>query len=152
MDRPSAARYVEQAAMADFFEIRASQVALDRLHHLDVRQFARTMIDHHHQSADLLKHAVRIGNTPAPVPPPALDRAQAQKIRELSAAPAGSVDHIYLDVQAKAHEEALRLHQYYAQYGDDPVLRRAAAERALLVEHHLAQIHGMAQNLASAAR
>lgn len=149
----SAATYAEKAAQADFLETRASQVALEKLRYLDLRQFARTMIDHHTMSSDALKTVVRMANHPAPVPPPALDPAQRRMLDLLRSAPPETADQVYLDLQMKAHEEALKLHRYFAEYGDDPALRRAAAERVRLVSHHLAEIERMAHNLvASAAR
>src|ERR1700755_1272342 len=47
--------YVEQAALADRFEIASSRLALKKSHNIDVRNFATQMIHDHSQSTSTLK-------------------------------------------------------------------------------------------------
>lgn len=59
---------------------------------------------------------------------------------EIKAAPADRVDAVYLAHQKMAHQQALMVHQSYAEGGDTPALKTAAAAIVPVVEQHLATL------------
>jgi putative membrane protein len=49
--------------------------------------------------------------------------------------------------QVAAHKEALQLHKNYAEKGDNPVLKKTAANTATIVEEHLEHAQKIAKNV-----
>ena len=70
-------------------------------------------------------------------------------LQQLQATPAASFDMAYRDAQIMAHQQALSLHQNYANGGDVPALRTVAGTAVPIVQGHLNTIQGM--NLAPPA-
>lgn len=129
--------YVMMAGASDLYEIQSSQLALSRAQRPEVRQFAQMLITHHTQTTQQVTAAARAaGLTP---PPPRLMPMHAQMIASLDAASGASFDSAYLSQQIPAHEQALALHSNYAQNGDTPALRTAAAAAVPIVQSHLDQ-------------
>lgn len=130
--------YVRAAAESDRFEIQSSQLALSRAQGAAVREFARTMVDHHTQSTERLYVAARAAGMVRThdwmLPPP----MQAQ-LEELQRASGAEFDRLYLRQQVQAHEAALSLHANYARRGDAAALRVFAAAAVPVVQQHLAR-------------
>lgn len=134
---PTAAMdYLVMAGAGDQFEIQSSTIAVQRTQRAEVRQFAQMMIDHHSKStADLVAAAKGAGITP---PAPRLRADQDRMIAGLRDSGTGAdFEMAYLRGQLQAHREALMLHQTYAQSGDNPALRAAAARIVPVVQMHL---------------
>ena len=78
---PSPMDFLMLAGGGDLYEIQSSQAVLETTQNPEVRRFAQMMIDHHTQTTATVTAAAReAGMTP---PPPALDTAKSQMIREL---------------------------------------------------------------------
>ena len=131
---PAAADFVRMAGASDLYEIQSSQILLDGSEDETLRRFATMMIEHHTQTTETVTTAARqAGLTP---PPPALDPAKAQMIRDLQTAQGAARDQLYRSQQIMAHREALTLHSSYADQGDTPQLKRAAASAVPIVAQH----------------
>jgi putative membrane protein len=138
----AAPMYMTMAASGDQFEIQSSQLALQRSSNPQLRQFAQMLItDHSNMSAQLIAAAQGAGLTP---PPPALSAEHAAMLQQLQATPAASFDMAYRDAQVMAHQQALTLHQNYANGGDVPALRTVASSAVPIIQNHLNMIQGMA--------
>lgn len=131
----STEEYVTQAAAGDLFEIRSSEIALQRSRNDDVREFAQTMIEDHTESSSNLKVAVADARLPVTLPTEP-DDAQQEKIGQLEDAEAGEFDRLYIQMQIEAHDEALQLHRNYAENGELEPLREIASDAASTVESH----------------
>lgn len=127
--------YVRNAAQSDEYEIQAAQMALQMSRNPRVRTFAKMMIRDHTKSTMMIHAALRRSGQPVPPPPP-LKPEQQQMISQLQSA-GPNFDRMYVDQQVQAHEMALRLHQAYAQGGNDPALRDAAMKIVPVVQMHL---------------
>jgi putative membrane protein len=137
----AAPMYMTMAASGDQFEIQSSQLALQRSSNPQLRQFAQMLItDHSNMSAQLIAAAQGAGLTP---PPPALSAEHAAMLQQLQATPAASFDMAYRDAQVMAHQQALTLHQNYANGGDVPALRTVASSAVPIIQNHLNMIQGM---------
>jgi putative membrane protein len=137
----AAPTYMAMAASSDQFEIQSSQLALQMSQNPAIRQFAQTLITHHQQtSAQLMAAAQSAGLQP---PPPTLMPQHAQMLQQLQAAGPGMFDMAFRDAQIPAHQEALTLHQNYANGGDNAALRQVAAGAVPIIQQHLT----MAQSL-----
>jgi putative membrane protein len=129
--------YVAMAGASDLYEIQSSQLALSKAQRPEVRQFAQMLVTHHTQTTQqVTAAATAAGLRP---PPPQLMPMHAQMIAALEAASGASFDSAYLSQQIPAHEQALALHSNYAQNGDAPALRTAAAAAVPIVQSHLDQ-------------
>lgn len=138
---PSGVDFVRMAGASDLYEIQSSQALLQSSQNADLRRFAQMMIEHHTQTTATVTAAARdAGMTP---PPPALDARQTEMIRQLQAAQGTARDRLYIEQQRTAHQEALALHSGYAENGDTPQLRRAAATARPIVQRHLNEIQGL---------
>lgn len=134
--------YVAQAASADQFEIQSGQLALGASQNAAVRNFANMIIADHTRSTQMVASAAASARvTP---PPPTMLPAQQAMLDQLRAAGTGyAFDQAFQQVQIQAHQQALSLHQGYANGGDVPALRAVAGQIVPVVQNHLAQAQGL---------
>ena len=131
--------YVPAAASGDLLEIQAGQLALQRSCDPTVRDYAQHIIgDHTRLSNDMAAAIQAAGLPPAPrlLAPPhqaAFDR--------LAAATGPAFEAEFRDGQIAAHQEALALHQGYAQDGEHAPLRAVAATAIPVIQTHLDHAH-----------
>ena len=137
---PPAADYVKQAGAGDLYEIQSSKLA-STSRNPQVKQFAQQMIRDHTQSTAEVKAAAKSdGLTPKP---PMLMPKQKADIKALTAAKGTQRDALYIQQQKQAHQEALVLHQGYAQDGDKPALKAVAGKITPIVQHHADMLNQM---------
>lgn len=133
----TAASYVTYASNADYFEIEAAKIAIQRAQNKEVREFAKQLVDEHARSSTKLTAAARqSGVTPTQ---PMLTAKMKTKLDELQTTSLSNFDRLYIMTQLDAHERALRLHNSYAMNGDQPALRTASTEAVPMVRHHLSE-------------
>jgi putative membrane protein len=128
--------YMAMAASSDQFEIQSSQLALQASQNPAVRSFAQMLIPHHQQTtATLMQAAQSAGLMP---PPLVLLPPHQAMLDQLKGAGTGSgFDQAFKTIQIQAHQQALELHQNYANGGDVPTLRQAASSAVPIVQQHL---------------
>jgi len=134
--------YVQKAAMTDLFEVKAGKLALRKSRNEGVRKFASEMVKDHTGTTKKLQAALKKGDLDV-TPPTELDATHAQLLQQLQNASAAEFDRTYIQIQLAGHQQALRLHQAYAASGDDAALKKAAAQIAKRVAHHLEQIKAL---------
>lgn len=130
----AAPMYMQMAASSDLFEIQSGQLAQQMSQNMAVRNYGSMLVAHHNStSSQMMAAATAAGLTP---PPPALLPNHQAMLDQLRAA-GPNFDVAFRDVQVMAHQEALTLHQNYANGGDVPALRTVAAAAAPIVQQHL---------------
>jgi putative membrane protein len=134
--------YLAQAASSDMFEIQSGQLAQQMSQNPAVQSFASMIITDHTQSTQMLTSAAAAARVAAP-PPTLLPPQQAMLDQLRSAGSGAAFDQAFQQIQIQAHQQALMLHQNYAQSGDVPQLRTTAGQIIPVVQRHLA----MAQSL-----
>lgn len=139
----SAADYVSEAARGDMYEIQSSQLALSNASSAQVKQFAQTMVSDHTTTTSMLKQAIQGGAVAGATLPQSLDPRRAGMVTQLRALKGADFDREYLRQQLTAHEEALALHQGYAQDGGNGTLKGFAAQTAPRVAQHLQMVQSM---------
>lgn len=141
----SARAFVENACIADLYEIEAGRLALRRSRSDAVREFGGTMVEHHTTAMHQMRSALRSHEVTDPLPdlqPTAeLDKRRSGMIDHLRDAPDDDFDKMYLDQQKLAHQEAIALHRGYAENGDNPQLRSVAAGGLPMVVRHEKMLH-----------
>jgi putative membrane protein len=134
--------YLAQAGSSDMFEIQSGQLAQQMSQNPGVQQFAAMIIRDHTNSTQMLMSAAAAAHVPTA--PPTLLPPQQAMLDQLRAAGSGyAFDQAFQQIQIQAHQQALMLHQNYAQNGDVAALRNTAAQIVPVVQQHLQ----MAQSL-----
>jgi putative membrane protein len=142
----SSKTYVEQAAMTDLFEVQSSKLALKQSKNSQVKNFAKQMITDHGKSTAQLKSILRKDKLEVK-PPMKLDQEHAKLLKDLQGAKGAKFDKLYAQIQTQGHEKALKLHQDYAQGGDQPDLKNFAGDVSKVVEMHLNHITDLNKSL-----
>ena len=133
--------YVPAAHIADMYEIRAAEIALEKGQDARVRELAQMIISDHRTMASQMEAALPQAQLEENVTlPEQMDERRQGMIDNLQAASADTFDLAYLHQQLAAHLEALTLHSEYAQAGDSEVLKPIAAQAAEKIEKHLAMV------------
>ena len=134
---PDTVKYVKDAAQGNQFELAAAKLAQARAADPDVKDYAKLMIADHTAIDDDLKATVWQANLDVPMPSK-LDDKHAEMLRDLSTASAGDFDRRYMQQQILVQDEAVRVHTFYGDSGDNRLLREFANETGPKVEAHLA--------------
>jgi putative membrane protein len=129
----STTAYVQNAARSDMYEVQAGRLAQQKAQDAKIKDFGRMMVTDHTKSTQMIKAALPSGVTA----PTALDKRRQGLLDNLKASNGAEFDKRYVAQQIAAHQEALTLHQGYAQHGDNVGLKRVAAEIAPVVSRHL---------------
>lgn len=133
--------FVQMAGESDTFEIMEARTALAESKDPEVLAFARAMIRDHAETSKTLREATeRAGLKP---PPMAVGAGQSPFLAALQSLRGRDFDRAYWRQQALAHRSALVVEQRYAETGDTPVIRAAAAAAVPLIEQHLAMAERM---------
>ena len=127
--------FVKKAAVSNMFEIRSSEVALDKAQRQDVQNFAQMMIDDHTKADEQLKSAVSSANLKIQVPK-TLDEKHQEKVNELQQTEADDFDEDYIEIQIDAHEKAVALFQEYSENGESDALRQFASKTLPVLRQH----------------
>jgi putative membrane protein len=128
--------FLSKASASDAYERAAGKIAETRGKTADIKAFGAMMVRDHTKSSALLSAAgEKSMGHPVHASPPSAE--QDKMLAELRSAPAANFDRVYLQQQKKAHEEALALIKGYADHGDYPGLKAAAAEIVPTVQAHL---------------
>jgi len=141
-DNMTAAEFVKKASVAGEFEVATSKLALDKSQDKDVKRFAQMMIEDHTQANETLKQTIQAAALPVK-PAVKLDEEHQKKFNELQALSSDAFDEKYLDIQEDAHEDAVKLFNNYAQYGDNKDLKQFAQDTLPTLRAHLKHVEGL---------
>ena len=142
-----APEFVKMAGAGDLYEKTSSQMVLKTAKTQKVRDFANMMITDHTKSTMDVKAAAKSDHVMAGAPK--LMPAQQKMIADLKAAKPADREKVYVDQQVMAHQQALDLHQTFAQSGDKPALKQAAAGIVPVVQQHLTEVKAMQSSMGS---
>jgi len=141
--RPADQTFITKAAHGGMFEVRSSELALDRGQNADVKSFARQMItDHGKANKELESAASGLG---AKVPS-SLEGKEAQAVQKMEGLKGPEFDQFYIRAQRDAHREAVGLFSNYSKANG--ALSAWATQTLPMLEEHLQriqQIGGVAQ-------
>ncbi|CAM3272995.1 DUF4142 domain-containing protein [Sphingomonas antarctica] len=132
--------YLMKAGASDLFE-RQSGMVMANSRNPKIKSFADMMVRDHAQSTAEVKTAARASHLA--VKPPRLNAMQARNLVALRNARGEARDHLYVQQQQAAHQDALKLQQGYAQAGRAAPLRRVAGKIVPVVQHHIEMLSAM---------
>lgn len=148
-DEASAPDFSRLAAQSDLMQIQSSQLALERAQNADVKAYALAMVEAHTQTTQNLKTAIDAAGQSIALPT-VPDEDVADELNDLRDSAVTAFDKTYLNMQVKAHQNALNLMQRYAGDGDVPTLQAFAAATAPAIQQHLDQATALQTRLNSA--
>lgn len=137
----NAEAFVENACIADLYEIQAGAMAADRGQSDAVRAFGEMMVAHHTTAMHQMQAALMSREVTDPFPDlqptTALDHRRDGLLKHLAEATDETFDRAYLDQHRMAHQESVALHEGYAEHGDNPQLRSLALGGLPMLRRHL---------------
>jgi putative membrane protein len=124
---------MKMAAHSDQFEIRSSQLALQKSSNPQVQEYAQQMIQEHTQSTQRLtqladQRGVRLPTTPNPF--------QQAVIDQLTPLTGAQFDRAYMAAQTNGHMIAVAVFQTQADQGKDQAVRSFASELLPTIAGH----------------
>jgi putative membrane protein len=125
--------FIREAAIANTYEIQAADLALQRSHDPHVDSLARMIRNDHDKAGRRLAQIDRNGLPPLPT---ALDDRRQQMLDQLKSARPEDFNGAYLDQQKAAHDDAIQAFSDYASNGDNPDLKRFAADTLPVLRKH----------------
>lgn len=124
---------VNQIASGGMFEIRSSEITLERSTDPEVQDFAQTMIRDHGSIMEELEVLAAARNLTVPTE---LSGPPAEHLRAVEDADAAEIDEVYLDHQAQAHAETLELLEPWTIEPEDAGLGAFAQKTLQAVTTH----------------
>jgi putative membrane protein len=134
---PSASEFVAKAAQANMLEIDSSKLAAERSKNPDIKKFAQQMVKDHTKLGDELKATAQKAGFTEPTAP---DSDMQRKLDDLKNASALDFDKKYVDLQGKAHDDAVNLFKTYAEKGDNTELKAVAAKALPQLQKHADEV------------
>jgi putative membrane protein len=124
--------FVHKAAMGGMAEVAAGQLASQRGSSDQVKQFGQMMVTDHTKANDQLKQIASSKGVVIPDSDPKADKETA-KLSKLSG---GQFDATYAKMERKDHAATIKLFQKEADKGQDPDLKKFAADTLPTLEAH----------------
>ena len=136
--------FVGAAGSSNEFEIKTSQLALERAETPEIRAFAQHMIEDHTAAGAKMQAAADSDNV---APPVGLAEEEEAQLEQLQAAPEGKFDAAYLAIQVAAHDEAVSLFETFARQDGSSALHAFAAETLPTLKEHQGTAHQLAGSM-----
>ncbi len=131
--------FAAKAAVANLFEMQASDLALKRSQDGDVKEAARLILsDHQKAQRDLVAAAKTVQ---LPSLPDQLDADHQAKLDALKAQAGTKFDKAWLNVQADIHNETVALFGDYSANGPDGALKTFATATLPTLKAHQQRVH-----------
>ncbi|MDP2215345.1 DUF4142 domain-containing protein [Phenylobacterium sp.] len=132
--------YVNGAAIGDMYEIEAGRMAQERGVSAGVRSLGEMLVSDHTASSERLAGLARAAGETVPAE---MDERRKGLLDNLRAAQGAEFDRVFAEQQVAAHQEALTLHEGYADSGDNAQLVAFARESAPKLRAHLEQAQAL---------
>lgn len=126
------------AASSNVLELETSTLALERSQDADIRAFAQKMIDDHTLAGEKMQTAAQTAGVEVTVEMNADDQKAVQALRD-----ATDFDRAYLDLQVKAHDEAVSLFEAFSSQGEVGPLRDFATETLSTLKDHQGHVRSL---------
>ncbi len=127
--------FIVQATNSNEFEVRSSQLALQKSNNPRIKEFAQHMITDHTKAMNDLKDALSRTDMSKAMPNE-LDAEHQAKINKLSNLSGAAFEEKYIKMQAEAHRKAVKLFDSYAHTGNESELREFAENTLPTLKAH----------------
>ena len=128
--------FVRMATSGNQFQIQSSKLALDKAQDKGLQKYAKQMIEDHTAVSDKMKKTLKQANIEMPENAQKLTENHQKMMDKLKQAEGKQFDEAYREAQIKAHDEAIKLHQAYAEGGDNKQLQQLAQSLLPTLKQH----------------
>jgi putative membrane protein len=125
--------FLQKAAIAGLFEVKAAEVAKDNAKSSDIKAFADKMVTDHTQANDELDRIAKTKNLDLPT---SLDAEHQTKLDTVSKLTGHAFDKAYKEQQTKGHDQVLALMRNEAKNGKDDDLKAFAQKYEGVIAEH----------------
>jgi putative membrane protein len=136
--------FAKQAAGGGMAEIKLSQLAMDRAQSLEVKQFARKMVEDHSKANTELQQIAEKQNLALPQKLDGKQQAAYDKLSKLSGA---DFDREYMKAMTADHDATVVKFKNESLYGQDPELKSFAMKTLPVIEKHDSMAHSDAEKV-----
>jgi putative membrane protein len=137
--------FVQKAVVGGLAEVQLGKMAAEHAVSFEVQRFGQRMVEEHGQANQALMALVQQKGLSVPT---ALDETHQKAANQLARLQGEAFDRAYIQQMVKDHEADVRLFRTQAKEGQDPELKRFAADTLPTLEAHLK----MARSLATPRR
>ena len=137
-------KFAKMAAQGGIFEVKSSQIALQKTHNKQVMNVARRMIKDHSAANAELKTVAQDNNMTLPTETDPMHKAVIAKLSGLSGA---AFDKAYMASQEKAHTQTVELLEKEISMGKNAGLTAFASKNLPNIEDHTRMIYQVGTNM-----
>jgi putative membrane protein len=134
-------KFIQKVADSNQFEIKSSQIALDKSKNDEIRRFAQRMIDDHTKIGDEFKAVLQQANLPQPSDN--LNQQDRMVLAKLQNEKEPAFDRTYVASQRRGHQQAVQLLRNYSRSGGNKALKQLAAKTLPIIKEHLKMAEGL---------
>lgn len=127
--------FIQKAAIGGLFEIQLAKLTQGRTDNIEVVKFAQRMIQDHGDANNSLKMTVKAGAPDVDLPT-VLDEDRKRRLDAIAGMKGQDFADAFVNAQIDAHEEAIALFTSYAATGDQPDLKKFAADTLPTLKSH----------------
>lgn len=125
--------FVEKAAQGGMAEVKLSKLAMDRAQSMDVKHFARKMVEDHSKANTELKQIAEKKDLTVPTK---LDDKHQDAYDKLAKMRGADFDKEYMKVMNDDHDDTIKLLKNEMENGQDPELKSFASKTLPVVQKH----------------
>lgn len=137
--------FAKAAAEAISFQAQAARLTGSVSTNTEVKAFAVTLLADYSAAVTKFKQAAAEAATKEP--PEDLTGKLKDLLDKLKMAPTASFDSLFIDTQVAMHRDMLVLFSDYAGSGDNPALKKFAADFLLILQDHQIRLERLAKAL-----
>ncbi|MBW0149986.1 MAG: DUF4142 domain-containing protein [Phenylobacterium sp.] len=126
--------YVSNAAIGDMYEVEAGRMAQERGVSAETKALGEMLVSDHTAAAEQMAGLARAAGETIPTE---MDERRKGLLDNLRAAQGAEFDRVFAEQQVAAHQEALTLHEGFADNTDHPELAAFARDMVPKLQAHL---------------
>jgi putative membrane protein len=134
--------FVQKAVVGGLAEVQLGKMAAEHAVSFAVQQFGQRMVEDHGHANQALMALVKQKGLSVPT---ALDKKHQKAATHLATLHGAAFDRAYIQQMVKDHEADVGLFRTQAQEGQDPELKRFAADTLPTLEAHLKMARSLAK-------
>ena len=125
--------FVDKAAAGGLAEVQLGKLAMDKGQSMEVKQFARKMVEDHSKANTELKQIAQKKNMEVPAKLDAKHQMVYDKLVKLTGA---DFDKEYMRAMAEDHDDTVKLFKEQSETGQNPELKAFAMKTLPVIEKH----------------
>ena len=137
-------KFAKMAAQGGLFEVKSSQIALQKTHNMQVMNVAKRMVKEHSAANAELKTVAQDNKMTLPAETDPMHQAIISKLSGLSGA---AFDKAYMGSQEKAHTDTVNLFEKEISMGKNAGLTAFASKNLPEIEDHTKMIYQVGSGL-----